>query len=98
MKILKVKILLNHYLEVEILKDYITDFKNSYLIFTRRGININEYLSIKKYLSQYKEKLIPKNKGQKIGRKPGKYEWYEIQYTIAYFKEFEKSKIIWQRF
>ena len=29
------------------------------------------------------------------GRKPGQYEWYEIQDTIAYHKEFKKPKIIY---
>jgi hypothetical protein len=28
------------------------------------------------------------------GRKPGAYEWYEIQDSIDYYKEFEKPKII----
>jgi hypothetical protein len=29
------------------------------------------------------------------GRKPGKYEWYEIQDTVDYFQEFEKPKILY---
>ena len=29
------------------------------------------------------------------GRKPGTYQWYEIQDTIDYYMEFEKSKIIY---
>ncbi|OAA19101.1 TaqI-like C-terminal specificity domain-containing protein [Kosmotoga sp. DU53] len=34
----------------------------------------------------------------KEGRKPGKYEWYEIQDTVEYYKEFEKPKIVYQVF
>jgi len=29
------------------------------------------------------------------GRKPGKYQWYEVQDTIGYYTEFEKKKILW---
>jgi len=65
------------------------------LIFTRRGIDINKYPLIKKYLSSYKERLTPKNEGQTVGRKPGDYKWYEIQDTISYYKEFEKEKLVY---
>lgn len=66
------------------------DFQKRYLIFTRRGIKINDYPAIKKHLAQYKERLMPGS-----GRKPGNYEWYEIQDTIDYYAEFEKPKIVW---
>lgn len=70
-----------------------------YLIFTRRGINIEEYPAIKRHLEQYKEKLIPRPKDWPSskswpGRKPGPYQWYEIQDSIDYYQEFEKPKII----
>jgi len=32
------------------------------------------------------------------GRKPGSYEWYEIQDNIAYWQEFEQPKVITGRF
>ena len=66
-----------------------------FLIFTRRGITIDKYPIIKEYLSQFKINLTPKNEGQKIGRKPGDYQWYEIQDSTEYYNEFEKPKIIW---
>lgn len=62
-----------------------------WLIFTRRGIKINDYPAIHNYLSQYKQRLTPGIKG---GRKAGSYKWYEIQDNIAYWQEFETSKII----
>ena len=37
----------------------------------------------------------PDNKEWK-GRKPGPYQWYEIQDNIAYWKEFEEPKILYQ--
>ena len=69
-----------------------------YLIFTRRGIDLDKYPAIKRYLLSYRERLEPKPKnweGQSWnGRKSGPYEWYEIQDTVAYFQEFESPKII----
>lgn len=60
------------------------------MIFTRRGIDINKYPAILAYLKQFQKDLEPG-----VGRKPGTYKWFEIQDNIAYFREFEKPKIIW---
>lgn len=76
--------------------------KDQWIIFTRRGVNIDSYPVIKKYLSQYREKLEPKpldweekNPEEKWpGRKPGPYQWYEIQDNVVYYKKFEKNKIV----
>jgi len=77
------------------IKRWRIDYKNLYLIFTRRGISINNYPSVKNYLNEFKEILTPRNHGEKIGRKPGDYQWYEIQDSTKYYPEFEKEKIIW---
>jgi len=70
--------------------------RGSWLIFTRRGIDINQYPTVKMHLEQWKQELTPKTSvKQKIGRKPGPYEWYEIQDNIAYFAEFDKPKIVY---
>ena len=74
------------------LKKYYYEFADQWIIFTRKGININEYPDIKDYLLQYKKELTPG-----VGRKPGSYEWYEIQDNVAYFEDFAKPKIIWGR-
>jgi hypothetical protein len=72
---------------------------DQYFIFTRRGIDIERYPAIKIYLSKFKERLMPKPKDWNgeywLGRKPGTYEWYEIQDAIDYYEEFEKPKIFW---
>ena len=69
-----------------------------FLIFARRGIDIDDYPAVKKHLEQFKDRLMPKPKdwtGKNwSGRKPGPYEWYEIQDTVAYFQELEKPKIL----
>ncbi len=70
-----------------------------YVIFARRGVDIDAYPAIKEHLLQYKEQLMPKHRdwpsGKKWpGRKPGAYEWYEIQDTVAYYEIFESAKLI----
>ncbi len=69
--------------------------KDAWLIFTRRGTDIEKYSAIKDHLSQWKRELTPKqSSNDKVGRKPGSYEWYEIQDDVAYFEIFERPKII----
>lgn len=86
------------FLEGKDLKKWRAEPRDLYLIFTKRGINIEAYPAIKAYLTQYKDQLEPKPKdwqGPWQGRKKGYYQWYEIQDTVAYYEAFEKPKIIW---
>jgi hypothetical protein len=73
-------------------KRWCTDWSSEYIVFTRRGIDIESYPAIHNYLAHFKERLTPGIEG---GRKSGNYEWCEIQDTIAYYAEFEKPKIVW---
>jgi hypothetical protein len=69
--------------------------KDAWLIFTRRGVDIDSYPAIREHLSKWKAELAPKKtSSDKIGRKPGKYKWYEIQDDVAYYQTFESPKII----
>jgi hypothetical protein len=81
------------------IKRYQPVFSEKYVLFTRRGIDIEKYAAIRNYLAQFKERLMPRSKewkGEKWqGRKPGAYQWYEIQDTVDYYAEFEKPKILW---
>lgn len=71
-------------------------FNQKHIIFTRQGIDIKNYPAIEEYLRGYYQELLPKSKPtDKTGRKPGSYKWFEIQDNTAYYKFFEKSKIIW---
>ena len=85
--------------QVRDIKRYQNPKTDKYLIFTRRGINIENYPSVLKYLTRFKERLEPKPKDYSgsdwKGRKPGSYKWYEIQDAVDYYKEFEKEKIIY---
>lgn len=72
------------------IRKWVYNETSDFIIFTRRGIDIKKYPSIKKHLEAFKQQLEPG-----IGRKPGTYNWYEIQDNTAYYPEFEKEKIIW---
>jgi len=72
------------------IRKWVFNKTSDFLIFTRKGIDIKEFPSIKKHLSNFKRQLEPS-----VGRKPGSYNWYEIQDNTAYYPEFEKEKIIW---
>ena len=69
------------------------------MIFARRGIAIEEYPSVKAHLETFRTELEPKpaNWGGSDwpGRKPGAYQWYEIQDATDYWKEFDKPKIMY---
>jgi hypothetical protein len=79
----------------EDIRRYIFRETNLWLIFTRRGVDIHRYPAIHEHLTQWKEDLTPKkNKSAKRGRKPGRYEWYEIQDDVAYWEVFDKPKLI----
>lgn len=82
----------------EDIKRYEIDYKNRYLIFSRRGLSIKKYPAIERYLSKWKADLTPKKRSGQPGpgRKPGNYKWHEIQDSIEYYKDFEKPKIVYQ--
>ncbi|MDB9311958.1 Eco57I restriction-modification methylase domain-containing protein [Spirulina sp. CS-785/01] len=91
------------YLRGQDIKRWCPDWQNLWMIFTRRGINIDAYPAIKDYLSQYRKRLEPRPKdwnnkrdGKWEGRKPGRYQWYEIQDSVDYYELFEQPKIIYQ--
>jgi adenine-specific DNA-methyltransferase len=74
---------------------------NTWLIFTKRGIDIDDYPAIKKHLTKFRERLEPKPdewdeslKGSWPGRKAGSYKWYEIQDNVNYWQEFERPKLL----
>ena len=79
----------------EDIRRYIFHETGLWLIFTRRGVDIDRYPAIREHLAQWKEDLTPKrDKSAKHGRKPGRYAWYEIQDDVAYFEVFDGPKII----
>lgn len=99
-RLVRDRLISEHQSSKEVLKPYLRgrDVKrwrcepqDLWIIFTRRGCDIKKYPAIHEHLKQFKERLMP---GVSGGRKPGSYEWYEIQDDIAYWPEFEKRKVI----
>lgn len=91
--------LLKAFLRGRDVKSWKSNPQDLWLIFTRRGTDIDSYPAIKRHLAQFKERLMPKPKGwpsgkEWNGRKAGSYEWYEIQDNIAYWQEFEALKVL----
>ena len=72
------------------------DYADLYLIFARRGTPIERYPAIGAHLSRFRRDLQPRQpRGAKRGRKPGSYQWFEIQDNIAYHRAFDQPKIIY---
>ena len=75
-----------------------------WMIFARRGIEIDRYPSVKRHLERFRQQLEPKPNDWKPkasneewgGRKEGSYAWYEIQDSVEYWTEFDKPKIVYQ--
>ncbi|HMT93460.1 N-6 DNA methylase [uncultured Thiothrix sp.] len=91
------------FLEGMDLKKWRAESRDLYLIFTRRGIDISKYPVIKAYLEKFRTLLEPKPKDwpegkEWLGRKSGTYAWYEIQDSVDYYKNFEKTKISYGHF
>jgi adenine-specific DNA-methyltransferase len=80
------------------IKRYRQPVSDKFLIFTRRGIDIDQYPAVLNYLIQFRRQLEPRPKNFKgeqwKGRKAGTYKWYEIQDAVDYYDEFEKNKIL----
>ncbi len=85
------------------LREWHINDSTEFLIFTRRGINIEEYPAIHEYLKQHRNALEPRpdawGEAQEEktwkGRKPGSYKWFEIQDSVDYWSAFEQPKIVW---
>jgi hypothetical protein len=84
----------------EDVRSWYVENEGRWLIFARRGVNIDNYPAVKEYLEQFRDRLEPRPKDWSptqrwVGRKPGLYKWYEIQDSVEYFEAFEQSKIFW---
>jgi TaqI-like C-terminal specificity domain/Eco57I restriction-modification methylase len=91
------------YLRGQDVRRWFSTWQGIWMIFCRRGIDIDRYPAIKAYLEQYRQQLEPRPKDWDInkqgnwhGRKPGNYHWYEIQDAVDYWRLFGSPKIIWK--
>lgn len=94
------------FLEGKDLKPWRVEPRDQWLIFTRRGVNIDAYPAIKAHLEAHRSILEPKPEGwmpskpddKWPGRKKGSYKWYEIQDSVDYHEAFSKPKISYGHF
>lgn len=91
------------YLRGQDIKRWVPDWQGQWMIFTRRGINLDAYPAVRAHLEGFRERLEPRPEGwdrntagEWPGRKPGKYAWYEIQDSVEYWQAFEQPKILYQ--
>jgi type I restriction-modification system DNA methylase subunit len=92
--------IIHPYLRGQDVNRWQSEWEQTWIIFTRRGIDIEAYPAVKAHLEQFKQQLEPKPNdwtgGEWPGRKGGSYKWFEIQDSIDYWREFEKPKISYQ--
>jgi type I restriction-modification system DNA methylase subunit len=88
------------YLRGQDIKRWSPEWAGLWMIFARRGIDIDAYPAIKEHLLPYRQQLEPRpkdwNGGEWPGRKPGLYKWYEIQDSVDYWHLFEQPKLLYQ--
>lgn len=90
------RLIAEHPSSAEVLKPFLrgrdvkrwrVDYQDLWLIFTRRGIEIDRYPAIKKYLEPFKEQLLKRATAHT-------HPWYELQQPQeGCWQEFEKTKI-----
>ena len=83
------------FLRGEDVRRYTLDAEQLWIIFTRRGINIDAYPAIRRHLAQMGSVTDPQKHRGRGWKKTGAYQWYEIQDDTAYFEFFDRPKIIY---
>src|SRR5437899_4641812 len=78
----------------EDIKRYRVEYKNRYLIFTKRGIDLNNYKAIAQHLLQFKAQLEPKpaDWDDKIDRKSTRLNSSHLGISYAVFCLKKKKK------
>ncbi|GAB4398100.1 MAG: hypothetical protein OHK0052_20970 [Anaerolineales bacterium] len=81
---------------------YEAHYRGRYIIFARRGIDIQAYPAAYQHLLNFRTRLEPRpdnwdtaQDGAWQGRKPGSYAWYELQDSVDYYPAFQAPKIIY---
>lgn len=98
--------LVEPWLEGKDIRRWSLESRDLWIIFTRRGVDIDAYPAIRAYLSDQRERLepkpdnwVPENKRDKWkGRKRGNYKWFEIQDTVDYSNQFRQPRAVYPHF
>jgi len=77
---------------------YCYNWANLWLIstFPSKKYNIDNFPAVEEYLLLFGKNKLEQS-GKKGSRKKTNNKWFETQDNIAYYSEFEKEKIVWQR-
>jgi hypothetical protein len=88
------------YLRGQDIKRWAPEWDGLWMIFTRRGTDLDTYPGIKAHLIPFRDQLEPRPRdwanGTWPGRKPGSYKWYEIQDPVEYWDLFDQPKLLYQ--
>ena len=90
------------YLRGQDINRWAASWASLWMIFTRRGIAIEQYPSVLAHLQRFRAQLEPRPADWKGdpedwgGRKVGTYCWFEIQDSVDYWEAFLQPKIIYQ--
>jgi hypothetical protein len=91
------------YLRGQDIERWYAPWRGLWMIFARRGIEIEKYPSVLAHLQRYRRELEPRPQDWRgepkhwPGRKPGNYEWFEIQDPVDYWNDFSKPKLLIKR-
>ena len=77
--------ILKPFLHGQDIRRWYVDTPQQWLIFTHRGIAINDYPAILKYLEKHKEPL---------SKRKGKQAWYELPASLDHAERFAQSKLV----
>ena len=77
--------ILKPFLQGQNLRRWHVDTPHQWLIFTHRGIAINDYPAILKHLEKYRESL---------SKRKGKQEWYELPTSLSDAERFAQPKLV----
>lgn len=73
-----------------------------WMIFARRGVDIDRYPAIKHHLERFRVELEPRplsfTSDKWPGRKAGSYKWYELQDAVDYYQLFARPKLVVHRY
>ncbi|HEX5723912.1 MAG TPA: TaqI-like C-terminal specificity domain-containing protein, partial [Longimicrobiaceae bacterium] len=88
------------YLRGQDIRRWTPEWAGLWMIFARRGIDIDRYPGVRAHLLGYRGQLEPRPAdwgGEWQGRKPGAYRWFELQDAVDYYEAFERPKLVIQR-
>lgn len=79
------------------IQKYVADAVVNWVIgtFPSKKLDINEYFGVKDYLLSFGKTIH--QTGEKGSRKKTSHKWFETQDNIAFWKDFEKPKLVWKR-